>query len=93
MALVLSIGLKKNGLADRHTILREASFEVVSSGVHEPLEPLASATRFQVAIFGPLVPESNATRPPPAWFGLVLTSGSSCFTKTRFAKLNWPTLC
>ncbi len=59
MASVLSIGLKKDALAERHRILREAGFEVVSSGVHEPLEPLASATRFQVAIFGPLVPESE----------------------------------
>jgi hypothetical protein len=62
MASILSIGVDKKALADRQRVLREAGFEVVSSGLDDSLDVLARSTRFRVAIFGPSVPEEARNR-------------------------------
>jgi hypothetical protein len=58
MASILSIGVDKTLLAERHRMLRDAGFQVVPTGLGESFEPLASDPQFQVAIFGPFVPEA-----------------------------------
>jgi hypothetical protein len=62
MATVLSIGVNKELLAQRHKALREAGFEVVSSGLGDTLAQLVADLRFQIAIFGPHVPEAERNR-------------------------------
>ena len=62
MASILSIGVNKKALADRHRVLREAGFEVVSSGVGDSVDALAQSARFQVAIFGAAVSEEKRNK-------------------------------
>jgi CheY-like chemotaxis protein len=62
MASILSIGANKKALAQRHRMLREAGFHVVSAGPDESLASLAGDDRFGVAIFGPLVPETERNK-------------------------------
>jgi hypothetical protein len=62
MASILSIGVNKQMLAQRHKLLRDAGFDVVSSGLGDSLAQLVCDLRFQIAIFGPHVPEAERNR-------------------------------
>jgi len=62
MASILSIGVKKKLLAQRHKLLRESGFDVVSSTLGDTLKQLASDSRFRVAIFGSGVPEATRSK-------------------------------
>jgi hypothetical protein len=62
MASILSIGVNKEALAERHRVLREAGFDVVSSGVDDSLGTLARSAQFHIAIFGSAVSEEQRNK-------------------------------
>lgn len=62
MASILSVGVNKKLLAQRHKLLRESGFDVVSSTLGESLKQLVGDSRFRVAIFGSRVPEPTRNK-------------------------------